>query len=63
MNTLSPCIGICRIDRTTGYCEGCGRTMTEIAEWLHYDPARKLAVIAELEHRPRSAAAMRRDRK
>ncbi|MBL27461.1 MAG: DUF1289 domain-containing protein [Rhodospirillaceae bacterium] len=60
MSTLSPCISVCRIDRVTGYCEGCGRTMTEIAEWLHYDPDRKRAIIAELEHRPRPARAGRK---
>lgn len=30
---LSPCIGICRLDRD-GYCEGCLRTGEEIARWV-----------------------------
>jgi len=29
----SPCIGICRIDPHTGLCEGCLRTLDEIAMW------------------------------
>jgi predicted Fe-S protein YdhL (DUF1289 family) len=29
----SPCIGVCRIDRDTGWCEGCWRTLDEIADW------------------------------
>jgi predicted Fe-S protein YdhL (DUF1289 family) len=29
----SPCIGVCRIDRDTGWCEGCLRTLDEIADW------------------------------
>lgn len=27
----SPCVSICRMQG--GYCEGCGRTLEEIAEW------------------------------
>ena len=30
---VSPCNKICRIDRTTGWCEGCWRTLAEIAGW------------------------------
>jgi predicted Fe-S protein YdhL (DUF1289 family) len=30
---LSPCIGICRLDRD-GYCEGCLRSGDEIARWV-----------------------------
>lgn len=29
----SPCISICRMDAATGLCEGCFRTLDEIAEW------------------------------
>lgn len=29
----SPCVDICRIDERTGYCEGCLRTIDEIAAW------------------------------
>jgi uncharacterized protein len=29
----SPCIGICRIDPQTRLCEGCLRTLDEIAAW------------------------------
>ena len=29
----SPCIGVCRIDPHTGLCEGCLRTLDEIAMW------------------------------
>lgn len=28
----SPCVGVCRMKRD-GCCEGCGRTLDEIAEW------------------------------
>ena len=29
----SPCISVCRMDAATGLCEGCFRTLDEIADW------------------------------
>jgi prolyl-tRNA editing enzyme YbaK/EbsC (Cys-tRNA(Pro) deacylase)/predicted Fe-S protein YdhL (DUF1289 family) len=29
----SPCINVCRMDAATGWCEGCLRTLPEIAAW------------------------------
>jgi predicted Fe-S protein YdhL (DUF1289 family) len=29
----SPCISVCRMDAVTGLCEGCLRTLDEIASW------------------------------
>lgn len=29
----TPCIRICVIDQASGLCEGCGRTLDEIAGW------------------------------
>lgn len=33
----SPCVGICRIDESAGLCVGCGRTGSEIADWIAMD--------------------------
>ncbi len=33
MSIESPCILVCVLDPTTGYCFGCGRTGEEIAGW------------------------------
>ena len=33
----SPCINICRRDTATGWCEGCLRTIDEIATWGQLD--------------------------
>ena len=30
---VSPCISICKIDPTTGYCYGCGRSNSEKKNW------------------------------
>ncbi|MFV0279198.1 MAG: DUF1289 domain-containing protein [Rhodoblastus sp.] len=29
----SPCTGVCRMDAASGFCEGCGRSLPEIADW------------------------------
>jgi uncharacterized protein len=40
----SPCIGVCRIDADTGLCDGCLRTLDEIAAWSTLDDASRRAV-------------------
>ncbi len=30
----SPCIKVCAVDGETGWCLGCGRTLTEIGGWV-----------------------------
>ena len=47
----SPCTGVCRIDWTSGLCEGCKRTLGEIADWPMLKPAEKRAVLAQLPAR------------
>ena len=47
----SPCISVCRIDPATGWCEGCYRTIDEIAHWGVLDDGEKLGVLAELKRR------------
>ena len=47
----SPCIDICRIDASTGWCEGCQRTLDEIAAWGALDDAAKRAVWEQLAQR------------
>lgn len=47
----SPCILVCTIDDTTGYCFGCGRTQAEIGAWLTMTPETRRTVMAELADR------------
>lgn len=47
----SPCIGVCVINPHTQLCEGCARTLDEIAAWWDLNPAQKQAVIVQLEGR------------
>ena len=49
--TPSPCINICRMDEASGWCEGCLRTLDEIACWSLLDDAEKAAVVIGLETR------------
>jgi uncharacterized protein len=53
----SPCVNICRIDRSTGWCEGCGRTAREIARCSGTDASDRDAVMAQL---PDRLSAMKR---
>ena len=47
----SPCVGVCVINPQTQLCEGCFRTLDEIASWWDYAPEQKRAVLAELDDR------------
>ncbi len=44
----SPCIGVCRIDESAGFCRGCLRNLAEIAGWRDFSAAEKEAVLARL---------------
>ena len=52
----SPCIAVCRIDPASGLCEGCARTLDEIADWGTMDDEGRLAVWARIVRRRDSAA-------
>jgi predicted Fe-S protein YdhL (DUF1289 family) len=43
------------MDARSGFCEGCFRTIGEIASWSGYTRAEKLAVLARLDARRRAA--------
>jgi predicted Fe-S protein YdhL (DUF1289 family) len=47
----SPCVNVCRMNDASGYCEGCRRSLDEIACWSIYTPAEKRAVLALLPAR------------
>lgn len=47
----SPCISVCRMDAVTGLCEGCFRTLEEIAGWGMMDDEDKRALWRELVQR------------
>jgi hypothetical protein len=49
--SASPCVDICRMDRASGLCEGCLRTIDEIAAWSRLDEAGRAAVLQQLPAR------------
>jgi predicted Fe-S protein YdhL (DUF1289 family) len=47
---------VCRIDASSGWCEGCQRTLDEIADWGTMSDEARLAVWARIVRRREAAA-------
>jgi predicted Fe-S protein YdhL (DUF1289 family) len=47
----SPCRNVCHMDAASGYCEGCLRTIEEIAGWSAMADDDKRSIWAELPQR------------
>ena len=47
----SPCVNVCQMNPFNGLCRGCLRTLEEIAGWLDFSAAEKIAVLEKLEAR------------
>lgn len=47
----SPCINVCRMSEATGLCEGCLRTVDEIAAWSGATDGARIAILAAVERR------------
>ena len=47
----SPCISLCEMDKQTGLCRGCLRTIDEIVAWGGASDDVKRAVWAEIRRR------------
>jgi len=47
----SPCINVCRMNPDTALCEGCLRTLDEIAAWSSLTSKEKRAVLDRLPAR------------
>jgi predicted Fe-S protein YdhL (DUF1289 family) len=47
----SPCIDVCRMNPSTGLCDGCFRTIDEIAGWSSFDDPQKTAVLTQVQAR------------
>lgn len=55
--TPSPCVQQCRLDAAGQTCQGCRRTLDEIANWSHFGEAEKQAVWARLLALPPAVGA------
>lgn len=49
MIVQSPCIGVCCLDEEV--CEGCGRTLLEIAQWSTMSNEQRQYVMKRVEER------------
>jgi predicted Fe-S protein YdhL (DUF1289 family) len=43
-NVPSPCVSVCRMNASSGLCEGCARTLDEIARWSTMPESGKRAI-------------------
>jgi uncharacterized protein len=50
----SPCISWCQMNPQTGWCEGCHRSIDEIARWSGMSNAQKQAVWDAINERAQS---------
>ena len=50
-NVPTPCISVCRMSELTGLCEGCYRTLDEIAQWSRADDQAKRTIWTHIEQR------------
>jgi predicted Fe-S protein YdhL (DUF1289 family) len=47
----SPCIGVCSMNESTGFCYGCYRSIDEIQQWWELDHQQKQAVVQQASAR------------
>lgn len=53
----SPCVSVCTVNPETRHCDGCGRTLKEIARWSRLTDDERATVMAELPGRRARLAA------
>lgn len=54
----TPCVKVCAVDGTSGYCLGCRRTLPEIAGWARLTDAERAVIMAALPDRPDPMVAL-----
>lgn len=43
---ITPCVGVCKLK--DGICEGCNRTVEQIASWSNYDYNKQMLIMKSL---------------
>ena len=51
MSLPSPCIDVCRMDPASGLCDGCLRTLDEIAAWSIASDEQQRQILAAIAQR------------
>ena len=52
----SPCINVCKMDPQSGLCQGCLRTLDEIAAWGRADDTARLRILTAVAGRRQQQA-------
>jgi len=60
MPVRSPCINVCAIDRRSGWCEGCARSIDEIMRWPLASEDERTTILAALPGRQAQMASRKR---
>ncbi len=47
----SPCISVCRMNEASGLCEGCLRSLQEIARWGNAGDELKRTILTRIQQR------------
>lgn len=51
---ISPCVQLCVMDRRSGYCRGCARTLDEIIQWVEFSEEERKQIMQQLESRKKA---------
>ena len=54
----TPCVKVCAVDGSSGYCLGCRRTLPEIAGWGRLSDQERADIMAALPDRPDPVASL-----
>ncbi|MBS1229082.1 MAG: hypothetical protein H6R17_2359 [Proteobacteria bacterium] len=48
---VSPCLNVCTLDAARSLCQGCFRTVAEIAAWSRVSNSERLSIVAAAARR------------
>ena len=63
INLPSPCISICKLNKSTGFCDGCFRTINEISQWPSMTDVDRMSLLETLRQRQGIKRRVNRRRK
>ena len=63
INLPSPCISICKLNKSTGFCDGCFRTINGISQWPSMTDVERMSLIETLRQRQGIKRRVNRRRK
>lgn len=52
---ITPCVSLCVVDKDSGKCKGCNRTIDQIRNWHRYTDEQRMQVMKDLGYGKRSS--------